>query len=43
MRALVVGGGVAGPATALALHRVGFDVGGPGASTRPIPVTPARS
>ena len=25
MRALVVGGGVAGPATALALHRVGFD------------------
>ncbi len=26
MRALVVGGGVAGPATALALHRVGFDV-----------------
>ena len=26
MRALVVGGGVAGPATALALHRAGFDV-----------------
>jgi 2-polyprenyl-6-methoxyphenol hydroxylase-like FAD-dependent oxidoreductase len=26
MRALVVGGGVAGPATALALHHVGFDV-----------------
>jgi 2-polyprenyl-6-methoxyphenol hydroxylase-like FAD-dependent oxidoreductase len=26
MRALVVGGGVAGPATALALHRVGFEV-----------------
>lgn len=25
MRALVVGGGIAGPATALALHRVGFD------------------
>ena len=26
MRALVVGGGVAGPAAALALHRAGFDV-----------------